>query len=456
MTWRAIIVRLALAMASPLSAASSTAQSPPPDPRFKVDILLIVAHPDDESAVSGYLARAIFDEGKRVAVVYGTRGDGGGNAAGPEQAAALGLIREAEGRQALGTLGIDRAWFLDGKDTPSQDVLQSLETWHHGEALERTVRLVRLTRPEVILTWLPLFVIGENHGDHQAAGVIATEAFDLAGDPTAYPSQIAPARNRTSIGNLTEGLSAWQPKKIYYFSDRADGKAFRSHGPVYSSTAVSPARKVPYYQLTARLLAMHRTQGYRVADSAVKSGDYRAFLETQRDEAGSVDIQFIFGKSQVGGGATDDVLSGVGANPIPFRPPSPRPASRPSSTAIELGGPWSFYRAFVAAHELAGVGDLVPAELGLNPGSRIRLPVRITNGNEARLKLGVTLPPGWTVSSGSGELTVAPGVTVDHQLVLEAPAVAGPGQELVIALEAEGRRVAVTRLTVRALATMPF
>src|SRR5262249_57153712 len=94
------------------SAAPSAAQSPPPDPRFKVDILVIVAHPDDESAVSGYLAQAMFDEGKRVAIVYGTRGDGGGNAAGPEQAATLGLIREAEGRHALGTLGIDLVWFL--------------------------------------------------------------------------------------------------------------------------------------------------------------------------------------------------------------------------------------------------------------------------------------------------------------------------------------------------------
>ncbi|MEO8453440.1 MAG: PIG-L family deacetylase, partial [Gemmatimonadota bacterium] len=259
---------------------SAQAPSVPPDPRFKVDILLIVAHPDDESAVSSYLAQAIFDQGKRVAVVYGTRGDGGGNTAGPEQAAALGAVREIEARQALATLGIDRVWFLDGRDTPSQDVLQSLETWHHGAALEQAVRLVRLTRPDVVMTWLPQFVIGENHGDHQAAGVIATEAFDLAGDPTAFPSQVAPARNRTSIGNLTEGLTAWQPKKLYYFSDRADVTAFRSHGPAYPSTTLSSSKKVPYYQLTARLLAYHRTQGEeaRIADDAVKSGDYNGFL----------------------------------------------------------------------------------------------------------------------------------------------------------------------------------
>src|SRR5690242_13164498 len=38
---------------------------PQADARFKVDILLVVAHPDDEGAATPYLARAI-DDGKRV------------------------------------------------------------------------------------------------------------------------------------------------------------------------------------------------------------------------------------------------------------------------------------------------------------------------------------------------------------------------------------------------------
>src|SRR5260370_31946410 len=46
--------------------------APRPDDRFKADILVIVAHPDDETAVTGYLAKAIFDDHRRVAVVLGT------------------------------------------------------------------------------------------------------------------------------------------------------------------------------------------------------------------------------------------------------------------------------------------------------------------------------------------------------------------------------------------------
>ena len=95
-----------------------------PDDRFKADLLLVVAHPDDESEISSYLAKAVFDEHKRVAVVFGTRGNGGGNALGQEQAGALASIREIEGRRALGYLGVTNVWFLDGPDTPGQDVLR--------------------------------------------------------------------------------------------------------------------------------------------------------------------------------------------------------------------------------------------------------------------------------------------------------------------------------------------
>src|SRR5215475_3971028 len=113
---------------------------PLPDARYKADVLLVVAHPDDEGAATAYLARVI-DEGRRVAVVYGTRGSSGGNELGDEQAGALGEIREIEARRACATLGITNVWFLGGKDTASQNVLTSLANWEHGAALEHLVQL---------------------------------------------------------------------------------------------------------------------------------------------------------------------------------------------------------------------------------------------------------------------------------------------------------------------------
>ena len=84
----------------------------PFDPRFKADILVVVAHPDDEVMVGAYLAREIYDHNKQVAVVFETPGDGGNNEVGPEQAAALGGLRQIEGRRALASLGISSVWFL--------------------------------------------------------------------------------------------------------------------------------------------------------------------------------------------------------------------------------------------------------------------------------------------------------------------------------------------------------
>src|SRR6516225_9819477 len=66
-----------------LIAERSFAQDPKPlrgaDDRFKMDILVVVAHPDDEASFTPYLARAIYDQHKRVAVVYTKRGRRAGN-----------------------------------------------------------------------------------------------------------------------------------------------------------------------------------------------------------------------------------------------------------------------------------------------------------------------------------------------------------------------------------------
>jgi LmbE family N-acetylglucosaminyl deacetylase len=119
------VVALVIACAIlPLIASAQTprpdpylANNRPPDDRFKADILVVVAHPDDEGMAAAYIARAI-DQGKRVAIVWTTRGDGGQNEVGPEQASAMGDIREFEGMQAAASLGVKLMWNLGGPDTP--------------------------------------------------------------------------------------------------------------------------------------------------------------------------------------------------------------------------------------------------------------------------------------------------------------------------------------------------
>src|SRR5579872_597991 len=325
-----------------MASAAQLPKAPPalhPDDRFKADILLIVAHPDDETAVGGYLARAIYEEHRRVAVIYGTRGDGGGNAMGNEQAAALGAEREIEARRALASYGVMNVWFLGGPDTPGQDVLRSLETWNHGAALAQAVRLVRLTRPEVILTWLPVYVAGENHGDHQAAGVIATEAFDMAGNATVFPEQLAPPRDRQNISNLTEGLHVWQPKKLYYFSDASHTEFLEGKGPRYDTKQISPSRGVPYYRLAAEEMSAHLTQGDtgQIARDALAKGDFKEFTQPEL---------LVLGKSLVKSPATDDIFEGIAPGTEPFAPTRGYQHVEKDGITVELGGPWSFYREF--------------------------------------------------------------------------------------------------------------
>src|SRR5258707_1949762 len=285
-----------LVMRLPKATAQEPKALPSADERYKTDILLVVAHPDDEGAATPYLARAL-DEHKRVAVVFGTRGSSGANEAGGEQAAALGAVREIEARNALTTLGITNVWFLSGKDTPSQNVLQSLANWGHGAVLQQLVRIVRLTRPEVILTFLPGTFIGEDHGDHQASGVLATEAFDLAGDPAAFAEQLAAPMRR--LEPLLENLRPWQPKKIYYFPDANREDIFRGKGPEYSVKEISKSRKQAYWRLALESFRAHQTQAKAYLDSIARMDEAQIEKMALSDDGWAETQHLGLGKSLV-------------------------------------------------------------------------------------------------------------------------------------------------------------
>jgi LmbE family N-acetylglucosaminyl deacetylase len=372
----------------------------PPDNRLKADILLVVAHPDDETGASAYLAK-LLDQHKRVEVVYLTHGEAGHNNMGPERGPSLGAVRETEVRHALATLGIDNVWFLDGRDTPSQNVLQSLANWHNGQALEEVVRMVRLTRPEVIITWLPGFFIGENHGDHQASGVLATEAFDIAADSAVFPAQLAAA---TKINEtLLEGLQPWQPKKIYYFSDAQDGP-FKDTGPTYTTTEISPTHNLPYWQMAMNAFSFHLTQ-------------YRSYIEglarktpaEQKSDWGDP-VELIFGKSLVGGSRTADVFEGVTPAQIPLARLAPS-SEEPARKSLDLAGPWGFYDVFRREHGLTQLPKAAVPEIGINHGETLQIPLVVRNNSTTpeTIVVSVTAPPTWTVQDFTSSISLAAG-----------------------------------------------
>lgn len=432
-----LMLVLLLVMSEPLRGQSAAEIRPPvPDPRVKVDALLVVAHPDDETAIGGYLAKIVLDEQRRIAVVYCNRGTGGGNSTGTEQSTSMGLIREIEARRALAAYGVDLAWFLNGRDTPGQDVFQSLQSWGHGATLEAVVRIVRLTRPEVILTWLPHYVAGENHGDHQASGVIATEAFDVAGDPTAYPAQVAPPRERGDINQWNEGLTAWQPKKLYFFSDASHDVA--GDGPSFDLSEISPSRNVPYYRLAAELHRPHLTQGdvSEPALEAEKSGDYKAF----REWLGRFGL--LFGKSVVACNPRGDLFEGVTPAPHVFvHPPASPPADLPG-VSFRLGGVFSYYREFWAAHGIEHVGPLVTPEVEVAGGTYLHIPLEVSNATADSVLVSLTpvVPEGWKVAQGEGTYRIPAGTVVPVQTFVQCPAEPTPAPKDVVWRAAIGGR----------------
>jgi LmbE family N-acetylglucosaminyl deacetylase len=433
-------------------AAQEPKALPAADERYKADILLVVAHPDDEGAATAYLARAL-DEHKRVAVVIATRGSSGANEAGAEQAAALGAVREIEARNALTMLGITNVWFLDGKDTASQNVLQSLGNWGHGAALEQLVRLVRLTRPEVMLTFLPGTFIGEDHGDHQASGVLATEAFDLAGDPATFPEQVAGPANRREL--FLENLRPWQPKKIYYFPDADREDIFRGKGPDYSVKEISKATKQPYWRISFDSFRAHQTQAKSFSDKIAQMDE--AQIEKMASGDGwTDDMHFVLGKSLVGGSVTGDIFEGVTAGTIPFARPDVSPEPARPELFVELAGPWSYYGEFRRAHGLTNLPHPEPPEIALQAPGTLVIPLWIRNrtAKAQEIALSTALPAGWTAQSGTGKFTAAAKQVAAARIEVNFPALAENGakkpepQEITVHAEANGQSIGEIRLRV--------
>ncbi|HMI51578.1 MAG TPA: PIG-L family deacetylase [Candidatus Saccharimonadales bacterium] len=422
---------------------------PLPDDRFKTDVLLVVAHPDDEGAATPYLARAM-DEGKRVAVVFGTRGSNGGNEYGAEQARALGAIREIEARKALAIFGINNVWFLDGKDTAGQNVLQSLANWGHGESLEQLVRLVRLTRPEVVMTFLPGTFIGEDHGDHQASGVLATEAFDLAGDSTVFPEQVTGPTKRLEA--FFENLRPWQPKKIYYFPDADREDIFSGLGPAYSVKEISKSSKKTYWRMAVDSYLVHQTQSKRYSDSIAKMSD--AQLEAS---SGWGDAQhFVLGKSLVGGKVTGDIFERITPDTNAFSPVKTESRPPQPELAVELAGPWGYYADFRRAHALTHLPHPEPPEIALQGGTTLLIPLWLRNqtAKSQEITLTVDLPSGWTVASGDGRFAVAAQQTAAGRIEVNLPAFAESAsrkteaREVTVHAESGGKSVGTVKLRV--------
>jgi LmbE family N-acetylglucosaminyl deacetylase len=166
----------------------------------RASLMMVVAHPDDEDG--GMLAYESRGLGVDATLLTLTRGEGGQNVVTGDFWDELGVLRTQELLAASDAYGV-RLRFSSVADFGfSKTLEETFKTWGHERVLYDVVRQVRMERPLVVMS---VFAgsVSDGHGHHQASGVLAQEAYKLAGDPSVFPDQIA------------AGLQPWSPLKVY-------------------------------------------------------------------------------------------------------------------------------------------------------------------------------------------------------------------------------------------------
>jgi N-acetyl-1-D-myo-inositol-2-amino-2-deoxy-alpha-D-glucopyranoside deacetylase len=177
-------------------------------------LLLVHAHPDDESINNGATMARYAAEGAHVTLVTCTRGERGEVIPDalahllddPEE---LGAHRLRELAAAMGTLGVSDVRLLGGPGRYRDSGMMGLPDnedpgclWQADldEAAGHLVEVIREVRPQVLVTYDDNG--GYGHPDHIQAHRIAMRAVELAADPTAFAD-----------ANVGE---PWEVTKVYW------------------------------------------------------------------------------------------------------------------------------------------------------------------------------------------------------------------------------------------------
>ena len=167
-------------------------------------LLGLYAHPDDEILGPGGTIAHYAQEGANIEWVCATRGEAGEIA--PESSATpatLAAVREQEMLCAAHTLGIQQVHFLGYRDSGMDGTADNQHPNAYvnsltDEVVPQLVKIIRLLRPQVILTFEPYG--GYGHPDHITIHKHAHAAFTAAADSSYHP----------------ELDTAWQVSRLFY------------------------------------------------------------------------------------------------------------------------------------------------------------------------------------------------------------------------------------------------
>lgn len=143
-------------------------------------LLVILAHPDDESFPIGGTLAKYAAEGVRIILVCATRGEAGIPGLSPQ---AAGQVRERELQTAAKTLGLAQVRFLGYHDS-------QLAQAEPEQVIGQLLKIMQEIRPQAVITFGPDGISG--HPDHLAIHRFTTQAFDRAELP-GYLFYLAPS-----------------------------------------------------------------------------------------------------------------------------------------------------------------------------------------------------------------------------------------------------------------------
>lgn len=229
-----------------------------------VDILWILAHPDDETFGSAGTMAWASEHNLRTAYVCATRGEEG-QIREPHLATqeSLGAVREQELRTAMAIVRLAELRMLGFRDsgmenTDANNDPRALTQQPPESILTHLIGHIRDLRPTTVVTFGPEGVYG--HPDHVMIGKVAARAVELAADESWLPELQEP----------------WQTKALYFTAaprERLEALAAQPDSPLGEISENSRrnlgtlASEITHWldvsswvELKRRSLAAHRTQ----------------------------------------------------------------------------------------------------------------------------------------------------------------------------------------------------
>jgi len=288
-------------------------------------LLLVHAHPDDESIGTGATMAKYAAAGALVTLVTCTLGEEG-EVLVPELAHlaadrddGLGQHRSGELAAACEALGVRDSRFLGGpgrwrdsgmQGVPSNERPDVFWRAHLDEAVRSLVAVMREVRPQVVVTYDERG--GYGHPDHIQAHRVTVAAFERSGDPAYAPGTgepWAPSKlyyTAVPLSVLQNSIDAMKESGQTLFTgvERAEDLGFGV--PDSAVTAVIDARE----QLEAKVAAMraHKTQ-------IAVDGPFFALSNNRGQRAFGVE-HYILARGEPGprmgpGGLEDDLFAGI-------------------------------------------------------------------------------------------------------------------------------------------------